>query len=172
MFTPYMAKIFLVQLLLKVGNPASIQAVRDPNGSGAYFVFNNPSYYSPPPITIGGRDAWVLDYDVRSGGSVVPQELWVPHGLGATVGGRPRYVDQTHFHIPVFFVRIDGSLGAPVLNAAAGDIQLRDVVLPPPLQDRTTVKIRIAVRGLFFSVLRVPPSLTVWLHSGRAMALP
>lgn len=151
-FTPQMAEFFLAQLLFKVGNSASIQAIRDSNGSGAYFVFNNPSHYSPPPLTISGRGAWVLDYDVRPGGSVVPQELWVPHGQG----DRRRYVDQAQFRMPVFFVCGDGSLGVPVLNAAAGHIQLHDVVLPPPLQDKTTTKIRIAVRAFFFLFCAFP----------------
>jgi hypothetical protein len=154
-FTPQMAEFFLVHLLFKVGNSASIDATSDPHGSGAYFVFNPPSHFSPPPLTINGRGAWVLDYDVRFGGSVVPQELWVPHGQG----DRRRYVDQARFRMPVFFVGSDGSLGVPVLNAAAGHIQLRDAHLPPPLQDKTTTKIRIAVRALFFLCCR-PPSLT------------
>ena len=146
-FSPQMAEFFLVQLLFKVANSASIQAIRDASGSGAYFVFNNPSHYSPPPLTISGRGAWVLDYDVRPGGSVVPQELWVPQGQV----DRLRYVNEAQFRMPVFFVRNDGGLGVPVLNAAAGHMQLRDVVLPPPLQDKTTAKIRIAVRPFFFS---------------------
>jgi hypothetical protein len=153
-FTPKIAEFFLVQLLFKVANSASIEAIPDQNGRGAYFVFNHPSLYSPPPLTIHGRGAWVLDYDVKSGGSVVPQQLWFPQGDG----DRRRYVDQARFRMPVFFVGIDGSLGVPVLNAAAGHMQLRDAHVPPPLQDKKTVKIRIAVRVLFFfSVLPVPP---------------
>jgi hypothetical protein len=154
-FTPQIAELFLVQLLFKVANSASIEAIRDPNKGGAYFVFNHPSYHSPPPLTINGRGAWVLDYDVKLGGSVVPQQLWFPQGDG----DRRRYVDQARFRMPIFFVNMNGGLGVPVLNAAAGHMQLRDVVLPPPLQDKINVKIRIAVRALF-PVLRVPPSLT------------
>jgi hypothetical protein len=141
------AEFFIVHLLFKVDDIESIEVIRDPNGSGAYFTFNHPSRYSPPPLTMNERGAWVLDYAVRSGGSVVPQELWVPQSQG----DRRRYVDQAQFRMPVFFVGGNGSLGVPVLNAAAGHIQLRDVVLPPPLQDKTTTKIRIAVRALCFS---------------------
>ena len=151
-FTPQTAEFFLVKLLFKVANSESIEAIRDPDGSGAYFVFNPPSQFSPAPLTINGRGAWVLDYNVRPGGSVVPQELWVPQGQG----DRRRYVDQALLRMPVFFVGINGSLGVPVLNAAAEDMQLRDAHLPPSLQDRTTAKIRIAVRALFVPVLRVP----------------
>ena len=156
-FKPQTAEFFLVNLLFKVVNSASIEAIRDPGGSGAYFVFNPPSHCSPASLTINGRGAWVLDYNVRPGGSVVPQELWVPQGQG----DRRRYVDQAQFGMPVFFVRVDGSLGVPVLNAATGDMQLRDVHLPPPLQDKTSTKIRIAVRAPFFSVLRVTPPLII-----------
>src|SRR5713226_2695483 len=88
-FTPQIAELYLVQLLFKVTN-TSIEAIRDPNGSGAYFVFNHPSHFSPAPLLIHGRGAWVLDYDVRSGGSVIPQELWFPQGQG----DRRRYVEQ------------------------------------------------------------------------------
>jgi hypothetical protein len=153
-FGPQIAEFFLVQHLFKVANFASIEAIRDPNGSGALFVFTPPSYFSPPPLTINGRDAWVLDYDVRFGGSVVPQQLWFPQGEG----DRRRYVDHARFRMPVFFVGMDGSLGVPVLDAAAGHMQLRDAHLPPPLLHKRTVKIRTAVRATF-SMLRVPPLL-------------
>jgi hypothetical protein len=145
-FTPQIAEFYLVQLLFRIANSALIQVIRDPNRSGAFFVFNHPSYYSPPPLTISGRSAWVLDYDVKSGGSVVPQHLWFPQGEG----DRRRYMDQARFSVPVFFVGIDGSLGVPVMNAAAGHMQLRDAHMPPQLQDKKVVKIRIAVRALFF----------------------
>ena len=151
-FTPQMAEFFLVQLLFKVGNTTSIEVIRDPSGSGAYFAFNLPSHFSPPPLTIDGRGAWVLDYAIRPGGSVVPQELWVPQGQV----DRRRYMDQARFRMPVFFVGSDGSLGVPVLNAAAGQIQLRDANLPPQLHDKYTAKIRIAVRTFLNYVLRVP----------------
>ena len=157
-FAPQMAEFFLVNLLFKVASLSMIEAIRAPDGSGAYFVFNHPSHFSPAPLTINGRGAWVLDYNVRPGGSVIPQQHWVPQGQG----DRRRYVDQARFHMPVFFVAINGSLGVPVLNAAAGDMQLRDAHLPSPLQDRTTTKIRIAVRAPFVLVMRVSPSLTTW----------
>ena len=96
-FSPQMAEFFLVHLF-KVANSESIEAIRDPDGSSAYFVFNPPSHFSPAPLTINGRGAWVLDYNVRSGGSVVRQDLWVPQGQG----DRCRYVDQARIRMPVF----------------------------------------------------------------------
>jgi hypothetical protein len=147
-----MAEFLLAQLLFKVDDSALIEAIPDSNGSGAYFVFNHPSHFSPPPLTINGRSAWVLDYDVRTGGSVVPQQVWFPQGEG----DRRRYVDQARFRMPVFFVGKDGSLGVSVLNAAAGNMRLRDANLPPPLQGKKTAKIRIAVRAFFFCAARFP----------------
>jgi hypothetical protein len=143
-FNPQIAESLLTRLF-KVVNTASIEVTRDPNGSGAYFVFNHPSYYSPPPLTINGRGAWVLDYNVRSGGSVVPQQLWFPQGDG----DRRRYVDQVQFRMPIFFVDMNGSLGAPVMNAAAGHMHLRDAYLPPSLIGKPTTKIRIWVCAWF-----------------------
>jgi hypothetical protein len=167
-FTPQIAEFLLAQLLFKVDNSRSIEAFLDPNRSGAYFVFNHPSHFSPPPLTMYGRGAWVLDYCVRTGGSVVPQKLCFPQGEG----NRRRYVDQAPFRIPVFFVGRDEGLGVPVLNAAAGRMQLCDARLPPPLQDRTMMaKIRIAVRAFFFCAVRSPITYQV-CHSGRAMILP
>src|SRR5882762_10942507 len=84
-------------------------------------LFRSPSHYSPPIRTQYG-DTWVLDYGVRSGGSVVPQQLWAPQGQG----DRRRYVDQAQFRMPIFFVNMNGALGVPVMNAAAGHLQLRD----------------------------------------------
>ena len=144
---PRVAEFFLVHLLFKVENTASIEVIRDPFGSGAFFVFNHPSRFSPPPFTINGRSAWVLDYHVRTGGSVVPQELW-PRAFRQ--GDRRLYVEHAQFRIPIFFVDINGGLGVPVMNAAAGYMQLRDADLPPSLADKTTVKIRIRVCARFF----------------------
>jgi hypothetical protein len=48
-------------------------------------------------------------------------------------------------HLPVFFLNRDGRLGVPVMNAVAGEMSLRAADGPPPLGNRTTVKIRICV---------------------------
>ena len=136
-FTSRIAESYVVHLFKR--DAASVQAVRDSNG--AYSVFIPPSHFIPPVRTQYG-DTWVLDYAVRTGGSVVPQ-VWVPQG--GQDDGR-RYVDQVQFRMPIFFVNIDGRLGVPVMNAAAGHMHLRDAYLPPSLIDNTTTKIRIRVR--------------------------
>ncbi|KAH9993720.1 hypothetical protein BJV74DRAFT_795561 [Russula compacta] len=98
---------------------------------------NEPMNYSLAPVSVNGRHCWLFDYTVRPGGSVVPQQLWIPQGQG----DRPLYVEQAQWHMPVFFVNMDGSLGVPVVNAAAGQLSLRGANAPPPLGDNTTTKI-------------------------------
>jgi hypothetical protein len=134
-FSSRNAESYLVHLF-KVDAPL-VQAIR--HQSGAFYVLNRPSHNSPPALLVNGQDAWLLDYAVRTGGSVVPQ-LWFPQGQG----DRRRYVDQAQFRMPIFFVNA-GSLGVPVTNAAAGHMQLNGTDLPPQLADKTTIKIRIGV---------------------------
>jgi hypothetical protein len=134
-FTPRDAELYVAHLYR---DAASIHPIRD--RSGAYYVSIPPSHHSPPIRTQHG-DTWVLDHAVRSGGSVVPQQLWAPRGQG----DRQRYVDKAQFHMPIFFVNMNGTLGLPVMRAAAGHMKLRDEHLPPPLVDKNTTKIRIMV---------------------------
>jgi len=138
-FTPRNAEGYLVQLF-KV-DATSVQAIR--HQSGAFYVLNRPSHSSPPALLVNGQDAWVLDYAVRSGGSVVPQQLWLPQGQG----DRRPYVDQAQFRMPIFFVNMDGNLGVSIMSAAAGQMQLRGAELPPPLADKTLIRIRIGWPG-------------------------
>ena len=139
-FTSRNAEFYVVHLFKR--DAASVQAIRDRNGT--YSVFIPPSHFSPPIRTPYG-DTWVLDHAVRAGGSVVRQQLWAPQGQG----DRRRYVDQAEFRMPIFFVNRNGGLGVPVMNAAAGQMQLRDAYLPPSLIDKTTTKIRIGVCAWF-----------------------
>jgi hypothetical protein len=69
--------------------------------------------------------------------------------------------------MPVFFVNTDGSLGVPVLNAAAGQMQLHRADLPPQIDSNTAVTIRINVRVRSF--LLVPITHRIY-RSGRAMS--
>jgi hypothetical protein len=140
----YVAHLFSI-------DAASVQTVRQ---GDAFYALNFPSYNIPPTLSVSGHDAWLLDFAVRSGGSVVPQQIWSPQGQG----DRRRYVEQAQIRMPVFFINSDGSLGVPVMSAAAGDMQLHGVHLPPQLADKRTVKLRINVCTRF---LRNPPSLTV-----------
>jgi hypothetical protein len=161
-FGPQNAESYQVHLF-RVDAPL-VRAVR--HQCGAFFVLNRPSHYSPPALSVDGRDAWLLDYAVTSGGSVVPQQLWSPQGQG----DRRRYVDQAQFRMPVFFVHMNGGLGVPVrpvVDTAAGQMGLSGTDLPPQLIDKISTKIRIGVCTR--SLPARSPSLTVRIPSGRAM---
>ena len=140
-----------------------IRAIR--HWSGAFYVLNQPSQYSPPALSVYGRNAWLLDYAVRSGGSVVPQQLRFPQNQG----DRHRYVDQVQFSMPVFFVNTDENLGVPVMDAVAGRMQLLGADLPPQLADKTTIKIRIGVCTRSFTARS--SSLIVCIAVARLCAL-
>lgn len=162
-FTPQVAEIYLAYLF-KV-DPKRVKAFNLHHWPGAFFVADPPMDHCRP-LNIGhGRRAWLLDYAIRRGGSVVPQLLWSPQGQGDW----RRYVEQARLYIPVFFVNMDGTLGVPVSHAAAGQMSLRDANQPAPLGDRTTTKIRISV------CITSVDARAVHLHlcrSGRAILLP
>jgi hypothetical protein len=159
-FGPRIAEAYVTNLFSV--DVASIQTICQ---NDTFYVLNPPSYYCPPALSIHGQDAWLLDYAVRTGGSVVPQQLWSPQGQG----DRRRYVDQAQLRLPVFFVNTNGSLGVPVMNAAAGNMQLHGVTLPRQLADKTAIKIRIGVRTHFRPV--DSPSLTACIAVAGLCAL-
>lgn len=139
-FTPQGAEGYLACLLKVAGK--RVHTFGAHNWPGAIFIDSPPMYHCRPQHIGNGRYAWLLDYAVGSGGSVIPQQLWFPQGQG----DRRHYVEQTQLYIPVFFVNMDGTLGVPVPHAAAGQTSLRDANEPAPLDNRTTTKIRIGVR--------------------------
>ena len=81
---------------------------------GAFFVFNRPVIETLSPCIVNGRQAWLLDYSVRPGGSVVPQKIWL-----SGQGDWHRYVEQPQLRLPLFFLNADGTIGIPVPNATA-----------------------------------------------------
>jgi hypothetical protein len=79
-FTPQLAEIYLAYLF-KV-DPKRLQAFGVQNRPGAFFVVNPPMNHCRPQHIGNGIYAWLLDYAIRRGGSVVPQQLWSPQGQG------------------------------------------------------------------------------------------
>lgn len=162
-FTPQVVEIYLAYLF-KV-DPKKVQAFGVYHWPGAFFIADPPMNHCRPQHIGNGKYAWLLDYAIGRGGSVVPQQLWSPQGQGDW----RRYVEQARLYIPVFFINADGNLGVPVSHAAAGQMSLRDAHEPAPLGDRTTTKIRISVR------ITAVDACTVYLHSrrsGRDILLP
>jgi hypothetical protein len=73
--TPRNAEGYLLHLF-DVRNAAEIRAVR--HQGGAFYTFNRPRHNIPPASLVNGRPVWLLDLAVRSGGTVVRQQLWFP----------------------------------------------------------------------------------------------
>lgn len=128
----------------------TVVAKRDQNG--AYYVFDEPSHYSPPAGLINGRNIWLVDYAVRSGGSIVPQEIWHPRQLRY----REIVVDDAPLRTPVFFVNIDGSVGVLLSDGFEERMQLRGGNLAQPLSDNARSRIRIAVCTYSFCACPLP----------------
>jgi hypothetical protein len=153
-FRPQAAANYLT-VLFKV-NPSEVQIFFH---GGAFLVLNQPTNWTLPPLDFNGQRAWILDYHIRPCGSVVPQQIWFPQGQGDW----RNYVEQARLQLPMFFVNVDGNLGVPVGNAAAGQMNLRGAGDPAPFGDKMTTKIRIGVCALAPSMC-VP----VTYRSGRS----
>jgi len=143
-FTPQAAEVYLAYLFKtepKVVQPFHNQA--------AFFVWNQPPISTQAPVMIlprgqhHQRPAWLLDFAIRPGGSVVPQQIWFPQGQGDW----RRYVEQAQLQMPLFFMSAEGPLGVPIVNAAAGQMALLGGNEPAPFGDKTTTKIRIGWPG-------------------------
>jgi hypothetical protein len=160
-FTPRLAEIYITHLF-KVDTSA-IQAF---SHQGAFYVWNQPTIWTQPPLYFNGRPGWLLDYPIRPGGSVVPQKFWFPQGQGDW----RRYVEQARLQMPLYFVNADGTLGVPIVNAAAGQMYLRGAGEPVPFGDKTTTKIRIGVCTLA-PPMRAPITYQS-RRSGQAMRPP
>ena len=90
-----------------------------------------------------GRDFWVLDRKISSGGPVVPQGI--PPPTDTDVGGR---ADLSDLQFPIFFENVDGKLGIPLEAAAAGQCgTLRNAQEYAQLGASSTAYICIAVSG-------------------------
>jgi len=137
-FTPLGAEICLANLF-KI-DPQTVQRFLH---QSAFFVWNQPllPHLTSSPLNFNGHRAWLLDYSIRPGGTVVPQQLWFPQGQGDW----RRYVEQAPLQMPLFFMQEDGTLGVPIANAAAGQMFLRGARHPAPFGEKTTTKIRIGV---------------------------
>jgi hypothetical protein len=143
-FTPQVASIYLC-CLFKVQDSRQVQAFHSQQWPRKFFVANRMPHCRAHHQIGPNQFAWLLDYAIENGGSVVPQQLWAPQGQGDW----RRYVEQAVLHLPVFFVNTDGSLGVPVSYAAAGQMSLQNAKEPPPLGEKTTTKIRISVCSLY-----------------------
>ena len=160
-FTPHAAASYC-SILFKVDSSA-IQAFRHLD---TFYVWNQPTISTQLPLNVNGRHGWLLDYHVRPGGSVVPQQIWSPLSQWDWC----RYIERARLQMPLFFVNADGTLGVPIVNAAVGQMCLHGAGEPVPFGDKATAKIRICVCTL-------APSMRVLItyqlgRSGQGMRSP
>jgi hypothetical protein len=111
--------------------------------SNGAFLLLHPAVQNVHPITyIGNRPAWLLDYMLRDGGTVVSQRLWTP----AATADAQRYATVS-LNMPIFFAQRDHTtIGLPLNQAASGHCSaLLNARLPAPVGTRHTTFIRIMV---------------------------
>jgi hypothetical protein len=73
---------------------------------------------------------------------VVPQTMWSPN----TVTDKRQHVEEAVLQMPIFFEGIDGRLGLPLEDSAAGRCHgLRNAQQFAPLGQKSTTHIRIGV---------------------------
>jgi hypothetical protein len=157
-FAPLGAKNYLA-ILFKI-EPEMVQTFL--HQGAAFFVWNQPLLpdLTSPPLSFNGVPAWLLDYSIQPGGTVVPQQLWLPQGQGDL----RRYVEQAPLQMPLFFNQENGTLGVPIANAIEGQMFLHGARHPAPFGLKATTKIRI---GVCTRPLHARPSLTVHVVVAR-----
>ena len=140
MIGPNAAEIYFARLLQ---NPHPIRVIPPiPQWPFAFFVQNSP--VSRPHhlnvINWQGRTAWLLDYTIRHGGTVVQQRIWAPQN-------EAQHNDHAPLNMPIFFVQNDRQqLGLPIVNAAQRDcMTLLGAGTAAPIGDSSTTFIRINV---------------------------
>jgi hypothetical protein len=143
-FGPAGAQQYITHLLEGV-DYHSLQPIVVQQWPGAFFI-TTPIIQNDPPFThINGRPAWLLDYQVRSSGTVVPQYIWRPNNPSDA----RRYTNAA-LHMPIFFVHNNWvGLGLNLIHAAAGNCSmLLGARIAAPVGTCSTTYVRIKV-GVF-----------------------
>jgi hypothetical protein len=106
------------------------------------FLITIPVIQNVSPSThINGRPAWLLDYQIRSSGTVVPQQLWRPNNPSDA----RRYTNVT-LGMPIFFVHWNKEgLGLSLIQAAADCGMLLDACVAAPVGACSSMNVRINV---------------------------
>jgi hypothetical protein len=154
-FAPQGANIYLANLF-KI-DPQTVQIFLH---QGGFFVWNQPLLPNLTPLNFNGHRAWLLDYHIQPGGTVVPQQLWFPQGQGDWRS----HIEQAPLQMPLFFIQENGTLGVLIANAVEGQMFLRGARDPAPFGLKATTKIRI---GVCTRPFHARPSLTVHVVVAR-----
>jgi len=136
MFKPQGAAMYFSRLLQ--ADPHTLRAITTPQWPSAFFILSPPVSRARHFTVIQGHPAWLLDYAIKHGGTVVPQRIWAPQN------DTQRHVP---LNMPIFFVHNDKvNLGLPVVTAATRDcMTLYGAGTPAPVGDCSTTFIRINV---------------------------
>ena len=144
MFGPAGAEQYITHLLGGF-DYQSLWPTNSPQFPGAFFITIPFIQNVPPSIHINGLPAWLLDYQIRFSGTVVPQYIWQPKNASDA-----RRSTNVTLKMPIFFVhnnRVD--LGLSLINAAAGGCgMLLGARIAAPVGVCNTTYIRITV-GVF-----------------------
>ena len=103
-------------------------------------------------VTVAGCSL-VLDLRVDlQRGSIVPQELWQPKSEAVCI----LHASNATLCMPTFFIRQDGSIGVPLVDAVEGDLQgMRDAGTHVKLGGRASIHLRMNVSHPNHPVLRM-----------------
>jgi hypothetical protein len=118
-----------------------------PSPSGVVFVVRLDASRLIPPQPLAwdhtGAPLWVLDYAIKTVGTVVPQTLWTPHNKN----DMKQHVEEADLQLPIFFIHENGDLGLSLEDAVNGRCHsaLRDARTHAQLGGKTTTHIRISV---------------------------
>jgi hypothetical protein len=118
----------------------SLRFMPSPEWSSAFLIYS-PQVPDALPSTIAhGHPVWLLDFVVRSIGTVVQQRIWAPQNEAQRRAHGP-------LNMPIFFVPNDRvTLGLPIESAAARDhMMLFRGGTPAPVGEYSTAFIRINV---------------------------
>ncbi|KAH9034658.1 hypothetical protein EDB84DRAFT_56138 [Lactarius hengduanensis] len=145
-FSPKRAEEYLSHLLKMKNWKALDLTLPSPSGPSVVFVVQEaPRLLQTPPFI---RDCnvplWLLDYDIKDIGTVVPQTLWTPlHRADFR-----QHVEDADLQLPIFFIHGNGILGLSLEDAANGRCHnLRDANAHAQLGGKTTTHIRISWPG-------------------------
>jgi hypothetical protein len=140
-FQPRRTEQYFLDLLKSKFIPPA-ETLSYPNREGQFFFVGPISRHTlDQPFDTSPR---LLDRAVVTRGTVVPQTMWSPN----TVTDKRQHVEEAVLQMPIFFEGIDGRLGLPLEDSAAGRCHgLRNAQQFAPLGQKSTTHIRIGWPG-------------------------
>jgi hypothetical protein len=131
MFRPEGAVAYFPRLLQV--DLRSLRFMPSPEWSSAFLIYSPQVPHALPSTIAHGHPVWLLDFMIRSIGTVVQQRIWAPQNEAQRRAHAP-------LNMPIFFVPNDRvTLGLPIESAAARDhMMLRGASTPAPVGEYST----------------------------------